>query len=145
MLNEDKIKLMTGIAMFEKKEGKKIAPANLYFKSDFITRNLFRSFFSYLICYLLGTIVWMLYSFEGLMNIVDTDVILEIAKRYILLFVGGLLLYLILAAIIYGRRYNYASRENKIYLAKLRRLDKRYEFQSKSKELAKESKGGQSR
>lgn len=145
MLNEDKIKLMTGIAMFEKKEGKKIAPANQYFKGDYITRNLFRSFFSYLICYLLGTIVWLLYSFEDLMNIVDTDVILEIAKGYILFFVGGLLIYLILSAMIYGRRYSYASRENKIYLAKLKRLDKRYEFQTKSKELAKESKGGQSR
>ena len=31
MLNEDKIKLMTGIALFEKREGKHIFPANRYF------------------------------------------------------------------------------------------------------------------
>ena len=31
MLNEDKLKLMTSIAMFEKREGKAIFPANRYF------------------------------------------------------------------------------------------------------------------
>lgn len=37
MLNEDKIKLMTGIALFEKREGKHIFPANRYFRSDYIS------------------------------------------------------------------------------------------------------------
>ena len=45
MLNEDKIKLMTGISFFEKREGKHICPANRYFmrlhqQSD-VTRILF--------------------------------------------------------------------------------------------------------
>ena len=34
MLNEEKIRLMTGIAMFEKKMMKESIPANRYFKSD---------------------------------------------------------------------------------------------------------------
>ena len=45
MLNEEKIKLMTGIAMFEKKEGKKIFPLNRYFKSDYISSHLMAAFF----------------------------------------------------------------------------------------------------
>lgn len=144
MLNEEKIKIMAGIALFEKQKGKRIAPANQFFKGDYISHHLFRSFFSYLICYLLGTAVWLLYSFEELMDIVSTDEILALAKRYTLFFVGGMIVYLLLSALVYTRRYNLASRENKVYLAKLKRLDKRYEFQTKSKELAKESKGGQS-
>lgn len=44
MLNEDKIKLMTGIALFEKREGKHIFPANRYFRSDYISGRILRSF-----------------------------------------------------------------------------------------------------
>ena len=47
MLNEDKIKLMTSIAMFEKREGKHIAPANRFFRSDYISGRIMRSFFVY--------------------------------------------------------------------------------------------------
>lgn len=144
MLNEDKIKIMASIALFEKQKGKKIAPVNQYFRGDYVSHHLFRSFFSYLICYLLGTVVWLLYSFDDLMNIVSTDEILSMAEHYILFFVGGMFVYLMLSALVYIRRYNIATRENKIYLAKLKRLDKRYEFLAKSKELTKESKGGQS-
>ncbi len=47
MLSEEKIKIMTNLAMFEKKEGNRIFPVNRYFKSDYISSKLLRSFFSY--------------------------------------------------------------------------------------------------
>ncbi len=45
MLSEEKIKIMTSLAMFEKHEGKRIFPINRYFKSDYISSKLIRSFF----------------------------------------------------------------------------------------------------
>ena len=42
MLNEEKIRLMTGIAMFEKKMMKESIPANRYFKSDYVGSHLYR-------------------------------------------------------------------------------------------------------
>ena len=47
MLNEEKIRLMTGIAMFEKKMMKESIPANRYFKSDYVGSHLIRSFIAY--------------------------------------------------------------------------------------------------
>ncbi|MEG0687903.1 MAG: hypothetical protein RR466_04365, partial [Hungatella sp.] len=66
MLNEDKIKLMTGISMFEKKEGKKIFPINRYFKEDYIGNHLVRGFLGYTFCWLLGVIIVLLYKLEVL-------------------------------------------------------------------------------
>lgn len=40
MLNEDKIKLMTELALFEKKHASQMKTVNQYFKSDYISRNL---------------------------------------------------------------------------------------------------------
>ena len=45
MLSEEKIKIMTNLAMFEKNEGNRIFPVNRYFKSDYISSKLLRSFF----------------------------------------------------------------------------------------------------
>ena len=73
MLNEDKLKLMTSIAMFEKREGKAIFPANRYFKNDYISSRMLRSFFSYSFCYLLCLLVWVLYSMERILNTINLE------------------------------------------------------------------------
>ena len=44
MLNEEKIRLMTNMAMFEKKNGKAMNSGKNYFKSDYISRNMIRGF-----------------------------------------------------------------------------------------------------
>lgn len=62
MLNEEKVRYMTELAIFEKKEGKKIFPVNRYFKKDYVGGHMFRSFFGYTFCYLLFFLVcfvWM--------------------------------------------------------------------------------------
>ena len=126
MLNEDKLKLMTSIAMFEKREGKAIFPANRYFKNDYISSRMLRSFFSYSFCYLLCLLIWVLYSMERILNTINLE---EAA---------GLAVYLLITFLVYRMRYEYARRGMKVYVAKLKRLEKRYEFQSRSKELTKE-------
>lgn len=44
MLNEEKVRYMTGLAIFEKNEGRKIFPINRYFKKDYVGGQMFRSF-----------------------------------------------------------------------------------------------------
>lgn len=138
MLNEDKIKLMTSIAMFEKKEGKKIFPLNAYFKWDYVSNHVLRSFLGYTFCWLLGTMVWGLYHVEALFTSDILDNLGNMLINFCFLYAGGLVLYLLITLSVYSARYNYSSRGMKVYVAKLRRLDKRYEFQSKSKEMTKE-------
>lgn len=138
MLNEDKIKLMTGIAMFEKREGKNIFPANRYFESDYISSHMFRSFFSYTLCYILGVLIWVLYNVERLLNAMNLDEVVVIIRQGGILYGIGLLVYLVITFRVYQKRYEYAKRGMKVYVAKLKRLEKRYEFQNRSKELTKE-------
>ena len=138
MLNNDKIKLMTGIAMFEKREGKRIFPVNRYFQSDYISRHMFRSFFSYTICYLLCAVTWVLYHMEQLLNTLDISEVVGTGKYAVTLYVSGLVLYLAITWLVYRKRYEYARRGMKIYVAKLKRLEKRYEFQNRARELSKE-------
>ena len=73
MLNEEKIRLMTGIAMFEKKMMKESIPANRYFKSDYVGSHLIRSFIAYSLTVCLCLVLWVLYRFDDLLNAMAVD------------------------------------------------------------------------
>lgn len=138
MLNEDKIRLMTGIAMLEKKEGRRLWAINKYFKSDYISVHLMKSFFTYSCSFLLGAGVWALYSIEGLLEMTDLEQLTSLGVRAGVIYAAGLVCYLLITAAVYAKRYDKAVIDTKHYLAQLKRLNKRYEFQNKSRELAKE-------
>lgn len=135
MLNEDKLRLMTGIAIFEKREGRKIFPVQRYFRGDYISKHLFRSFFSYTFCTVLVVLIWILYNSEKLLNTMNLDEMIAAAKGGILFYLAGLAVYLIITYRIYRKRYEDARRGMRVYLAKLKRLEKRYEFQNRTREL----------
>ena len=138
MLNEDKIKLMNEIAVFEKRGGKDIFPVNRYFCSDFISSRMLRAFFFYTIGYILCVVIWVLYNMERLLGTTGLDAMLVSGKEAALLYVAGLVMYQIITFLVYRKRYEYARRGMKVYVAKLKRLEKRYEFQNRAKELTKE-------
>ena len=138
MLNEDKIKLMTSIAMFEKREGKHIAPANRFFRSDYISGRIMRSFFVYTVCFILCALIWVLYSMERLLNVMELDEVAGAAKAGAVLYLAGLVLYLVITWFVSSKRYEYARRGMRVYIAKLKRLEKRYDVQNRTRELTKE-------
>lgn len=131
MLSEEKIKIMTNLAMFEKKEGKKIFPINRYFKSDYISSKLLRSFFSYTLSFLLAAALWVLCYIEQWLNMIRLETLIELGLKVGAVYAAGLAVYLLISLIVYARRYDYASRGMKVYLAKLKRLDKRYEVNAR--------------
>ena len=131
MLSEEKIKIMTNLAMFEKKEGNRIFPVHRYFKSDYISSKLLRSFFSYTLSFLLGIVLWVLCDIEKWLNVMWIESLIELGMKVGAIYLAGLVVYLIISLCIYARRYDYASRGMKVYMAKLKRLDKRYEGNSR--------------
>lgn len=132
MLNEEKIKLMTSIGMFEKREGQKIFLVNRFFRGDYIGRYVLRSFLGFTFCWLLGTGLVVLYKAEELLESLDFSKLWDNLSLYVTAYVAGLVVYLLITCVVYWRRYEYAKRGMKVYAAKLRRLEKRYELQGKT-------------
>ncbi|MCI8517210.1 MAG: hypothetical protein HFG75_10135 [Hungatella sp.] len=131
MLNEEKIKLMTGIGMFEKREGKRVFLSNRFFRSDYIGRYLLRGFLGFTFCWLMGTALVVLYRAESFLSAFDFRILQDFLGMYVTGYAGGLALYLLITCVVYWRRYEYAARGMKVYVAKLKRLEKRYELQGK--------------
>ncbi len=61
MVNEEKVALMTKLALYEEKEGKKNIPLGKYYKDDYVSMNVVATFiwstFAYLL--ILGAIIFM--------------------------------------------------------------------------------------
>lgn len=138
MLNEEKIRLMADIAVFEKKNGSRMKAITSYFKSDYISRNMIRGFLSFTLCSILILVLWMLYNMELLISTISLDAVVAMIRKASAFYLIGLVLYLAFVYTVFARRYDDEARKNRIYTAKLKHLDKRYEYQSRSRELAKE-------
>lgn len=138
MLNEEKIRLMTGIAMYEKKANKEIFPVTRYFKSDYVGVRMIRSFLMYTLTCAIILGMWILYQIEDILNTMDLTVLLSSAKTIVILYAAGLVIYLLIAYTVYSRRYDTASKSMKIYQAKLRRLEKKYGAAAGQKENGEE-------
>ena len=67
--------------------------------------------------------------FDDLINAMAVDDLLSLGARLVFYYVAGLLAYLVVTWKIYSRRYDEAVGKLKIYQAKLRRLDKKYNQQ----------------
>lgn len=131
MINEDRLKLMTGIGMFEKKEGEKIFPAYRFFRSDYISRDLLRAFLGFTFCWILGTALVVVYKAEDILAALNVNEIGEYGTMYVGAYLTALAVYLLIACWVSWNRYEYASKGMKVYMAKLKRLEKRYEMQGK--------------
>ena len=140
MLNEEKIKLMTSIAIFEKAEGSNLSLVKRYFKSDYISRNLLRAFLGYTFCWILGLALAVLCKIEDILSIVTLEDVVIPFVDYGVWYLLGLIVYLAVTFAVCYQRYQYAARGMKVYTARLKRLQRRYEFQDRARE---QGKGGQ--
>ena len=132
MLNEEKIKLMTSIGMFEKREGRRIFMVNRFFRSDYIGMHGLRASLRFPFSWLLGTGLVALYKAEDILGSLNFGNIWGDLTLYVGAYLVGLAVYLLIAGVVYWRRYEYARRGMKVYTAKLKRLEKRYEQQGKT-------------
>ena len=150
MLNEEKIQAMTDLAVFEKHQGRKIFPVNQYFKSDYVGGQLFRSFFGYTFSFALILLMWIMYKLGVIVKGAAIETVVSWAKKgadidqligwirnWGLAYVTGLGGYLLITWKIYSRRYDFASRSQTMYVARLKHLDRKF-----GKDRGKENRGG---
>lgn len=131
MLNEDRIKLMTKMAAYEEKEGKRDIPICRYFRIDYVSLNMVKTAISTTIAFALIVGMWLLYRADYFMeNISKIDLVAlgeEILKYYLIV----MFIYIIIAYIVYMIRYNSAKRGVKRYYAQLKRISKLYDKENR--------------
>ena len=119
MVNEEKVKIMNRLAMYEHGEGRKYLPVSRYYRSDYIGLALIRNFFLVTIGYVLGLAGVAAYFSEYLMDNVNK---INLVKVGIYIIVGYLIVLVVYSILKYFR----AKKSVREYYQDLTRLEKIY-------------------
>ena len=126
MLNEERIKLMTQLASYEKNDGKKNVAIGSFFRGDYLSLQLIKSIIYGSVAYLIVFGIYMYYNFESIMdNVYSMDLIglgTDIIKYYVIFIVA----YCIISYFIYSVRYSQAMASLKNYYNNLKHLEEFY-------------------
>ncbi len=68
MLNEERIKLMTKLALYEQKEGKRDIPMSHYYKGDYVSYHMIRSSILATLGFLFCVAVWFAFHLSYFME-----------------------------------------------------------------------------
>lgn len=129
MLNEERIILMTKMASYEGKEGKKNMEIGKYFRSDYIAIQVLKSIISATICYAVCFALYIFYDFENFMqNIYKMDLV-GFARDVFMYYAITVVVYSVLSYVVYSWRYAKAKKSLKCYYNNLKKLYSLYQEQ----------------
>lgn len=127
MVNEDKIKLMTKLAVYEQGEGKKTLPVMQYFQGDYIVFNVIKTWISVTVAYGIILALACVLGSQYLMENIHKMSIEQLAGRVVFGYILILAVYLTAALIVYTKRYSEAKRSVKKYYNQLKKLSSYYD------------------
>lgn len=126
MLNENKIKMMTKMAIYEKNEGRKMLKTARYFKSDYIAFGVLKTLITTSIAYIIMLVMYVLYNMENIIRDINKIDYTEVGTRLILGYVVMLIIFSSVAFIVYGKQYDNSRKGLKRYFSRLNKLERFY-------------------
>lgn len=138
MLNEEKIALMTRLALYEQKEGKKEIPMSGYYKGDYVSLNVLTSAIIGTLAYLIivGSII--LINAESLVNKLTEIDLFALGKQLLMYYGIFIAVYLLIAYIYYTLKFRRVRVKLNQYNGDLKRL---YEMYKNEKPLKEDNNG----
>ena len=126
MVNNEKVKLMTHIALYQKKEEHKSLRVNKFFRGDYICLYFIKAFFLFTLVYALIVGMWSVYHLESLMAQTDIGYFINIARYIIMWYLIALIPFLTVVYLTYWIRYSKSRKKIKEYQKNLKLLKKWY-------------------
>lgn len=127
MLNRDKIILMTRLAAYENREGKRNNAVGSYFRGDYVSKKMIGSLISAAVAYMIGLALYLLYNKEELMDQIYNMDLVMFGKGILVKFLVFVVGYGLLSYVVYSVRYSRVKKSQKIYQHNLKKLANLYE------------------
>ena len=148
MLNVEKIRLMTQLSIYDRKEGKAIRDVSRYFKGDYLSRRMFMALVHYTLCFILVSMLLMLINIEELLMHLNIPFIVAAVRVLLFIYVLGFVGMMAFSYVRYARAYDDLHRKSLYYMAKLDKLlqleeapDTKLDIESAGSEFYKEKSG----
>lgn len=133
MISEQRVKLMTRLAAYEQKEGKKNEEIGSYFRGDYISLQILKSVISATMAFALIVALFVFYDSELFLSDIYKIDILEYVKKLIMYYFAFTGVYVLISYVVYAIRYRKAKKRLKVYFNNLKRLQILYQRERKDK------------
>ena len=131
MINEEKVKIMTKLAMYEQGKGRKHLPVSRYYRSDYIGLALIKNFFLVTIGYCLILAGIAAYFGEYLVDNIHKMDLVAVGRNAVIGYVVVLVVFSVATYIQYSVKYHKAKKSVKEYYQELTQLNKIYSREEK--------------
>ncbi len=122
MLNEDKIRIMSRCAMYEKGQGKEDLAVNRYYQGDYVRLNTLKTLIGvtvgFVLCFGLYLVLRAEYYME---NIVGMD-LMAFARNVLMYYVIVLVIFAVISIVFYGWKYTDTQKKVRWYYQDLKAL-----------------------
>ncbi len=126
MVSKDKIRLMTDLAIYEKRHHEDVFKVNEFFKADYIFWNMLLAFLRFTAVAVIIMFADMILRPDVYFYNINLNGAYSMLKLFVTHYLGGLAIYLIIAFNVYSKRYKTARKGMLFYATKLKRLARRY-------------------
>lgn len=126
MLNQERVREMTRLAILDQNEGKECKPMTQYFRKDYIAKELIKSLVAGSVAFGILAGIVGLYYVESLMQTVGAADIRSLVKMAAIGYAGCLAAYLAVTYIVYYVRYSKGRLKAKKFYAHLKKVNKLY-------------------
>lgn len=131
MLNEERIRLMTKLTIYEEGEGKKIIPMSHFYRSDFISRAIMKSFIIGTMLYGIFLGLWFVYQMENLKGILIGSNIKIVIFQGVIGYICFLGIYLMITYLVASVTYSRGKKSLKKYQSILKKVEKMHDREGK--------------
>ncbi|RGZ65458.1 hypothetical protein DW979_09540 [Eubacterium sp. AM49-13BH] len=113
LLNENKIKMMTKMAIYEKNEGKSMLKTAKYFKGDYIAFGVLKTVIATTFAGVILLAMYFLCNAEGMIRDINNLDYIGLAKKFALYYVLMLIVFCAIAGFVYYFRYENTRKVSK--------------------------------
>lgn len=133
MVNEEKVKLMTKMALYEKKEGSEDFRISAYYKKDYVSYNTILTIILVTIGYAICAGLLFFILIETMMAKMDLTALITAGGLVVAGYIILVVLYVLKSRKYYGEKHIEARNRVKQFNRYLTRLDRMYERERKKK------------
>lgn len=126
MLNQERVREMTRLAIFDQKEGRVCRPVIQYFRKDYIAKEMIKSFLTGTASFGLLAGMIGLYWIEDIMEQLNVTDLRQTAMRLAICYAAYMGVYFFITYLVYHIRYTRGRHKVKKYYMHLKKVNRIY-------------------
>lgn len=133
MLNENKVKMMTKMAIYEKNEGRRMLRNARYFKGDYVALAVLKSTIATTFAFIILAVMIVVCNAEIIISQINSMDYAVLGRKIAAYYIAALIIYAVISGVYSAYQYDRSRSGIKKYFMRLNKLERFYNGQRKRK------------